>query len=43
MNHRELKTLVSVAKGEIPADLVLANAKVINTFTAEIEQGNVAT
>jgi len=25
--------LISVAKGELPADLVLANARVVNVFT----------
>jgi len=34
--------LISVAKGERPADLILANARVVNTFTGEIEPGNVA-
>jgi len=34
--------LISVAKGECPADLILANANVVNTFTGEIEPGNVA-
>ena len=34
--------LISVAKGELPADLILANAKVVNVFTSEIEPGNVA-
>ncbi len=34
--------LISVAKGELPADLILANAKVVNVFTGEIESGNVA-
>ncbi len=34
--------LISVAKGELPADLVLANARVVNVFTGEIELGNVA-
>jgi len=34
--------LISVAKGEISADLLLANAKVVNVFTGEIESGNVA-
>ncbi|MDD4876395.1 MAG: amidohydrolase family protein, partial [Dehalococcoidales bacterium] len=34
--------LISVAKGELPADLILANAKVVNVFTGDIEQGNVA-
>ena len=31
-----------MAKGELPADLVLANAKVVNVFTGEIEPGDVA-
>ncbi|MFC1974394.1 adenine deaminase [Chloroflexota bacterium] len=34
--------LISVAKGESPADLILANARVVNTFTGEVEPGNVA-
>ncbi|MFC1957648.1 adenine deaminase [Chloroflexota bacterium] len=34
--------LISVAKGELPADLVLANARVVNVFNGEIETGNVA-
>jgi len=38
----KLARLISVAKGERPADLILANAKVVNTFTGEIEPGNVA-
>lgn len=35
-------SLISVAKGELPADLLLANARVINVFTSEIKPGNVA-
>ena len=31
-----------MAKGEIPADLVLANAKVVNVFIGEVEPGDVA-
>lgn len=38
----KLAHLISVAKGELPADLVLANAMVVNVFTGEIESGNVA-
>jgi len=38
----KLARLISVAKGELPADLILANAKVVNVFTGEIEPGNVA-
>jgi adenine deaminase len=34
--------LIQVAKGELPADLLLANAQVINVFTSKIEPGNVA-
>ena len=34
--------LISVAKGELPADLILANARVVNVFTGEVESGNVA-
>jgi len=37
-----LAHLISVAKGELPADLILANAKVVNVFTGEVEPGNVA-
>jgi len=38
----KLAHLVSVARGERPADLILANARVVNTFTGDIEPGNVA-
>lgn len=31
-----------MARGETPADLVLKNAGIINTFVGEVEQGNVA-
>jgi len=34
--------LIRVAKGELPADLLLANAQVINVFTGKPEPGNVA-
>jgi adenine deaminase len=37
-----LKELVSVARGDTPADLLLKNARIVNTFIAEIEQGDVA-
>ena len=42
MNQKELKELIRVAKGEAPADLLLTNARIINTFTAEVEPANVA-
>jgi adenine deaminase len=34
--------LISVAKGELPADLVLTNARVVNVFSGEIEPASVA-
>ena len=37
-----LKELILVAGGQSPADLLLKNARVVNTFTAEIEQADVA-
>ena len=37
-----LEGLITVAKGEAQPDLTLKNARVVNTFTAEIEQTNVA-
>jgi adenine deaminase len=37
-----LEKLISVARGEVPADLLFTNARIVNTFTAEIEKGNVA-
>jgi len=38
----KLAGLISVAKGELPADLLLTNARVVNVFTGEVEPGNVA-
>ncbi len=38
----DLKRLISVARGNAPADMVLANARIVNCFTGEIEEGNVA-
>ncbi len=37
-----LTELVAVARGDRPADLLLANARVINVFSGEIESGSVA-
>jgi adenine deaminase len=34
--------LISVARGDSPADLVLKNARIVNVFNGEIETGNVA-
>ncbi len=38
----DLKRLIQVARGDAPADLVLSNARIVNTFTGEIEHGSVA-
>jgi adenine deaminase len=38
----ELSRLISVAKGDEPADLVLADARIVNTLNGEIETGSVA-
>jgi adenine deaminase len=37
-----LKELIFAARGEIPADLLLKNARIVNTFIGEIEQADVA-
>jgi adenine deaminase len=38
----DVPALLSVARGEAPADLVLRNARIINVFSGEIEQGDIA-
>ena len=42
MASTNTKRLISVAKGESPADLVLANARIVNTLNGDIEAGAVA-
>ena len=37
-----LKELISVARGDAPADLLIKNARIVNTFIGEIEQADVA-
>ncbi len=37
-----LSKLIAVARGDTPADLLLQNARIVNTFTGTIEEGNVA-
>jgi adenine deaminase len=39
---KNLSDLIAVAKGEKPADLILKNARIVNTFNGKIEQGNIA-
>jgi len=38
----KLERLIAVARGEQPADLILAGARVVNVFTGEIERTSVA-
>jgi len=37
-----MSNLFEVARGERPADLLLLNARIVNTLSGEIEEGNVA-
>ncbi len=39
---RTLRERIRVARGEIPADLVLRNGKVVNVFSGTIEEGDIA-
>lgn len=38
----QLPGLLSVARGDTPADLVLKNARMVNVFSGEIERGDIA-
>ncbi len=38
----DMKRLIAVARGDVPADLLFTNARIVNTFTGEIEEANVA-
>ncbi len=38
----EISQLIQVARGEVPADLLLKNARVVNVFSGEIEETGVA-
>ena len=42
LSDEQLKTLISSARGEVKADLVLKNAKIFNVFTGNTEEGDVA-
>ncbi len=43
MNKREnLPDLIAVARGDMPADLLLRNANIVNVFTSSIEKNNIA-
>lgn len=38
----QLPELLKVARGDAPADLVLRNCRIVNVYTGEIEQGDIA-
>ncbi len=42
MKKEELKKLILTGKGEIEADLVIKNCKVVNVFSGKIEEGDIA-
>ena len=42
MNHEKSEKIIQCAKGTIKADVVFKNTKIINTFTNEIEEGDLA-
>ena len=37
----DLERLIAVARGDAPGDLLLRNARIVNVFTSEIEEGDV--
>ena len=42
MNRETLLKTLAVARGDEPADLLLRNARVVNVFTGEIQETDVA-
>ena len=38
----DLPSLLAIARGDTPADLLLKNARVVNVFTGEIEATDIA-
>ena len=38
----ELRKLIDVAAGRVPADLVIKNCKIVNVFSGKIQEGNIA-
>ncbi|KPK46533.1 MAG: adenosine deaminase [Dehalococcoidia bacterium SM23_28_2] len=41
MNNASLEQLIAVARGDARGDLLLANVRIVNVFTSEIEEGDV--
>ncbi|MGL6174772.1 MAG: adenine deaminase [Cellulosilyticaceae bacterium] len=42
MEKQQLKKLIEVAAGKVPADLVIKNCKVVDVYTARIIEGDIA-
>ncbi|MCI7179414.1 MAG: adenine deaminase [Schaedlerella sp.] len=42
MMKEELKKIIDVAAGRIPADVVIKNCRIVNVFTGEISDGTIA-
>lgn len=42
MKKEELKKLIDTAAGRIPADVVIKNCKIVNVFSGEITEGDIA-
>ncbi len=38
----KIENIIPVAEGKIPADVLLKNCKIVNVFSGEIEEGNIA-
>src|SRR5215218_3176779 len=41
-HHPDTPTLLSIARGDTPADLLLRDAQVVNVFSGEIERADIA-
>ncbi|MCK4679766.1 adenine deaminase, partial [bacterium] len=39
---KELAKIIRVARGHMQADLVLRNARIVNVFSAEVHEGDIA-
>ena len=39
---KDLAKIIRVARGLVPSDLVLKNARIVNVFSAEVYKGNIA-
>ncbi|GAG41685.1 unnamed protein product, partial [marine sediment metagenome] len=41
MSNASLEQLIAVARGDAPGDTLLTNARIVNVFTSEVEEGDV--